>query len=209
MQYTGLVGVGFIWFDPFQDRSPKNTGYPAEGWYKKESDRKPAPWMRQTPAEEGKYWSLSRLKEGPLQTLLGIVILAFSLVIVISDLLRPEGRTALAVVGGVLVLGWIYWLAFVRYESAKHVFKFLGYDMYESTHGKDDVANDPPTRICHWCVRLETGHRHPHDSYLSFNEFSVRGNPGPRFLYTIFGDGSDPVYMIQSWSDFKSALRGS
>ncbi|ETS82445.1 hypothetical protein PFICI_04321 [Pestalotiopsis fici W106-1] len=204
----GLVGIGFIWFDPFQDRF-QNTGYPALDWYRTESDRNPAPWMRQKPAEKGQYWSLYRLKDGPLQTLLGIIILAFSLVIVISDLWRSDGRTALAVVGGVLVVGWIYWWVFVRYESARHVFKFLGYDMIPCTHGEDDLANDPPTRICHWCVTLRAGHRHPHDSYLSFNEFSLRGKPRPRFLYTIFGDGSEAAYMIQSWSDLMSALRGS
>ncbi|KAF2993477.1 hypothetical protein E8E14_000895 [Neopestalotiopsis sp. 37M] len=203
----GLVGIGFIWFDPYQERF-QNTGYPALDWYRTESDRNPAPWMRQNPAEPGKYWSLSRLRDGPLQTLLGIVILAFSLIIVIADLLRPEGLTALEVVGGVLVAGWIYWWLFVRYESAKRVFKFFGYQLIPYTHGEEDLDIDPPTRICHWCITLRAGHRHPHDSYLSFNEFLLLGKPRPRFLYTIFGDGSQAAYMIQSWSDFKSALRG-
>lgn len=163
--------------------------------------------MRQKAATEGQYWSLRRLRDGPLQTLLGIIIIAFSLVIVISDLWHPDGRVALYVVGGVLLLGWLYWWVFVRYESARHVFRFLGYEMMQYTHGVDDFPNDP-TRVCHWCFTLHAGHRHPHDSYLTYNEFLLRGKPRPRFLYTIFGDGSEAAYLIQSWSDFKSALRG-
>lgn len=201
-----LVGMGFIWFDPYQDRF-QTTGYPALNWYSKDGDRNPAWWMRQKAATEGQYWSLRRLRDGPLQTLLGIIIIAFSLVIVISDLWHPDGRVALYVVGGVLLLGWLYWWVFVRYESARHVFRFLGYEMMQYTHGVDDFPNDP-TRVCHWCFTLHAGHRHPHDSYLTYNEFLLRGKPRPRFLYTIFGDGSEAAYLIQSWSDFKSALRG-
>ncbi|KAK9780537.1 putative Amino acid transporter transmembrane domain-containing protein [Seiridium cardinale] len=204
----GLVGIGFIWFDPFQDRF-QNTGYPALDWYRKESDRNPAAWMRQVPAQKGQYWSLNRLRDGPLQTLLGVIILAFSLVIVISDpIAQADGRAALAVIGGVLAVGWIYWWLFVRYDSAVHIYKLLGYDLIQHTHGVDDFPSDP-TRICHWCISLHTGHRHPHDSYLSFNEFLLRGKPRPRLLYTIFGDGSQAAYLIRSWSDFVAALRGS
>ncbi|KAK6081227.1 hypothetical protein SCUP234_04880 [Seiridium cupressi] len=145
----GLVGIGFIWFDPFQDKF-KNTGYPALDWYRKESDRNPAAWMRQVPAQKGQYWSLHHLRYGPLQTLLGIIILAFSLVIVISDPIgQSDGRAALAVIGGVLAVGWIYWWLFVRYDSAVHIYKLLGYDLIQYTHGVDDFPSDP-TRICHW-----------------------------------------------------------
>lgn len=201
---AGLVAIGFIWFDPFQDRF-QNINYPSQNWYRKPSDRKPASWMRQVPAAPGRYWSFERLKQGPLQTLLGLILLAFSLVIVIADAWTEDGRLSLYVTAGVLLAALVYWWCFVRYRSARRFYRWFGYELRAKQHGIDDYPSDPQ-RICHWCVSLRAAHRHPHDSYESFNGIDIRGSAHPRFLYTLFSDGSNPTYLIQSWADFRLAL---
>lgn len=204
--HLGLVAIGFIWFDPFRERF-RNFDYPSLNWYQQPTDRVPAFWMRQQPAIRGNFWSMKRLRTGPLQTLLGVVLLAFSIVIVVAGCFRGEGRIALAITGGLLVIATIYWVAFIREESAGAVYRLFGYNLTRKVHGVDDYPHDPK-RICHWCFVLKAAHRHPHDSYESYNGLDVRGRQYPRVLYTIFSDGSKPGYLIQSWSDLGLAIKG-
>jgi hypothetical protein len=125
---------------------------------------------------------------GPLG--LGGSVFVFSLVIIGSACAEESGRVLLYVVVGVLGSGLLYWFLFIRYRSAQVVYGWFGFSLEKRVHGVDD--QDDPLRACDWCTVLEGAHRHPGESYESYNVVAIKDDVGmgTRILYAIF-DGSE------------------
>jgi hypothetical protein len=206
--FLGLVGLGFIWFNPYL-RTIRDPAYPAINWYRDETDHHPAHWMRptsntsydhnasrQNPLVRQLFWLL----RGRGQTLIGTVIFAFSIVIVVAEMYSSPGRAYFSVILVTTGTAWIYWFLFVRCGTARKVYRFFGYEFEEQTHGVDDV--DDPSRLCAWCLSLHMGHRHPHEGYGSYNKVTVRSSiKFPLVSYTLLGDRTRDQNTIRSWSD--------
>lgn len=139
--------------------------------------------MRQLRDEN--FSSFQKLKHEILQTILGLVVLLFSFAVVIFYLFRRQGQIDFGVTGGILVLASVYWAIFAQSDA---IYGFLGFKLRKNVHGEDDHSD--PSRRCHWCFD-GSRHRHPHDSYIFFNEVEVCSTRRrTRFLYFIFGSGS-------------------
>lgn len=117
-----------------------------------------------------------------LQIALGLFVSLMSLSIVILDCFTVQGRIALAIIGGLLLVAWGYWLCLIWPNFAKRVYSWFNYDFNLRVHGYDDL--DDQSRFCNFCdiflrrntvvnPRLSPHHRHPHYSYLEFPEIKV------------------------------------
>lgn len=153
------VGFLFVRIGTFGFRTGPVTYFPAMDWHKNpridEQAGNPPKWLRPSFAP----WL------GP--AILGLGVFSSSFVVIVAACLEPSGRILLYVVIGVLSTAVLYWYLFVRLESAEAVYRWLGFAITTRTHGVDDV--DDPSRVCDWCARLRCGHRHPNESYYSYN----------------------------------------
>jgi hypothetical protein len=125
---------------------------------------------------------------GPL--VIAVPVFLFSTVIIVAACLEAKGRVLLYVMMGILAAGLIYWSLFVRVPSARMVYSFFGFTIEEKVHGRDDC--DDPTRVCDWCSVLKQAHRHPAESYQSYNVIALNSDSlGSRILAAIFSGSSE------------------
>ncbi|KXT01159.1 hypothetical protein AC578_601 [Pseudocercospora eumusae] len=149
----------------------------AHEWHMDRDDRdktsEPASWFRPKFAP----WT------GPL--ILGSLIAAFSIAIIVAAVVK-NSQTLLYVTMGVLGAGICYWILFVNVETSGTIYHALGFQIVAQTHGIDDF-NDPD-RVCHWCAEVDGEHRHPVESYSSYNVISLKDREGlrARVLHRLF-----------------------
>jgi hypothetical protein len=170
--------------------------YPALRWHATQNMEdhagSPPKWLRPNAAP----WL------GPL--IIGMLVFGFSSVIIIAACLEARGRILFYVMIGILAAGLVYWYLFVRLSSARRVYRFFGFSIKECVHGRDDL--DDPTRVCDWCSVLKEPHRHPAESYQSYNVIALDSKSlFPRMLAAIFSGSSDQHFSA-IWRDLWQAV---
>lgn len=187
-----VIALLFINIGHFGFQTGPVKYFPAWNWHTKKQDGDaqhgyPPRWLRPASAP----WS------GPL--LLGSSVFASSVVVIGAACKSSPGRRLLYVLLGIMLAGLVYWYAFVRYTTARKLYRFFGFEMKEQLHGVDDT--DDAYRVCDWCDVLKGPHRHPTESYEFYNSITLDSRSlGPRLLYTVF-DGTDPNIVVRIWHD--------
>ena len=120
---------------------------------------------------------------GPL--ILGSLVAAFSIAIIVAAVVK-NSQTLLYVTIGILGAGICYWMLFVNVETSGTIYQALGFQVVAQKHGVDDF-NDPD-RVCHWCAEVDGEHRHPVESYSSYNVISLKDRESlrARVLHRLF-----------------------
>lgn len=177
------VGLLFVRIGAFGFRTGPVVYFPALDWHQTpridEQAGNPPKWLRPSFAP----WL------GP--AILGLGVFSSSFVAIAAACVEPSGRILLYVVIGVLSTGVLYWCLFVRFESGQAVYRSLGFEMSTRIHGVDDT--DDPLRVCDWCATLNCEHRHPNESYYSYNVIrpgSKSKSSGARILNWVFSGSS-------------------